>query len=219
VIGELKAILCDMDGVLVDSEALHWETVHDVLHELGALREGERLPEQIGWGDHELWAVQRARYALSQSAEELTSLRAQHAERRLEATPPPCVPGSLEGLQALKRAHPTLRLAVVSASPLRQMEQSLSAYEGLFELMVSGVDHCEHNKPSPEPYLTAMARLGLSPAECGVIEDSPTGLRAALSSEAHVWCLGEAEGTEMFEGRLTGRLKHITELSRAPRPQ
>ena len=212
MIYELKALLCDMDGVLVDSEALHWDTVHDVLCALGVLSEGERLPAQIGWGDHDFWTEQRARYALPQSAEELTSLRAQYAERRLAATPPPCVPGSLEGLQAIKSAHPSLRLAVVSASPLRQMELSLSAYEGLFELMLSGVDHCEHNKPSPEPYLTAIGRLGLTPAECGVIEDSPTGLRAGLSSGAHVWCLGEAEGTEAFEGRIVSHLKHITEL-------
>lgn len=211
MIGDLKALLCDMDGVLVDSEALHWETVHDVLRALGVLTEGERLPAQIGWGDHAFWTEQRGRYGLLQSAEELTALRATHAERRLASSPPPCLPGSLEGLRALKLSHPALRLAVVSASPLRQMELSLKAYEDLFELMISGVDHCTHNKPSPEPYLTAMEQLGLDPASCGVIEDSPTGLRAALSSGARVWCLGHAEGTEALKG-LTGRITRIDEL-------
>ena len=200
--GQPAVILCDMDGVLVDSEALHWESVHDVLLALGVISSTERLPERIGWGDEALWTELKRRYQLSESPTALTELRAERAERRLCEAPPPRIRGSREGLLALRARDPQLRFAVVSASPLKQMALSLLEYEGLFELMISGVDDCAENKPSPEPYLTAMARLAVEPARCWIFEDSPTGLRAALASGARVWRLKTAPDA-LIEASLT----------------
>ena len=205
-----------MDGVLVDSEQLHWESVIDVLVELKRLSPGERIPERIGWGDAALWSELRVTYELKEEVEQLIELRASYAERRLIERPPPPIRGSKEGLRALKARYPDLRLVVVSASPLRHMELSLRSYAGLFEGLVSGIDHCKLNKPSPEPYLTAMSGLGLEPEACAIIEDSPTGLQSALTSGAKVWCLGDAPGTGRFTPQLQGRLSSIEELKRLP---
>lgn len=209
---KIRAILCDMDGVLVDSEVLHWESVHDVLRAHKALGSQERLIPRIGWGDHALWEELKALYGLQATAIDLTEQRAKFAENRLKQTPPPLIKGSLEGLTNLKSQQTDLKIAVVSASPLQQMILSLKPYPKIFDLLISGVDHCLHNKPSPEPYLTAMKQLQVQPQECVIIEDSPTGLEAAILSGARVWCLGKAPGSERFEAQLQGYLLGIDEL-------
>lgn len=201
-----SAIICDMDGVLVDSEALHWRSVVQVLQELGALTHHAAPAPRVGWGDHALWEEFRHTYALSLSALELTGRRAEVAEELLRAAPPPRCPGALEGLRALKARLPHVPMAVASASQRSHMELSLTEYAGVFDVIVSGLDDCAHNKPAPDPYLLAAARLGVPIEGCWVAEDSPTGLRSALAAGARVWRVGEVEGAEALEGRCAGRL-------------
>lgn len=203
------AVICDMDGVLVDSEELHWRSVELVLGDLGALARHPAPPPRVGWGDHALWEEFRQTYSLAPSALELTARRAEVAEGLLRAAPPPRVPGALEGLRALKELCPALPMAVASASQRSHMLLSLKEYEGVFDLLVSGLDDCAHNKPAPDVYLLAASRLGVDPAACWVAEDSPTGLRAALAAGARVWRVGAAEGAEVFDSRCAGRLDSL----------
>jgi len=205
------AVICDMDGVLVDSEALHWRSVVLVLDALGALARRPAPPPRVGWGDRALWEELRLTYALPQGAEALTALRAEVAEGLLRASPPPRVPGALEGLRALKARCPSLPMGVASASQRSHMALSLREYEGLFDVLVSGLDDCAHNKPAPDAYLLAAARLGAPPAACWVAEDSPTGLRAALAAGARVWRVGAVEGAERLDDRCEGRLGSLEE--------
>lgn len=208
-----SALLCDMDGVLVDSEALHWESVLDTLRSLGALERHPAPLPRVGWGDHDLWREYQQTYQLSECPLTLTERRSRFAEARLKASPPPHIKGSLEGLLALKIIAPSLPIAVVSASPLEQMRLSLRGYGALFEFLLSGVDDCEQNKPSPEPYLRAAERLGVPLSACWVVEDSPTGLSAALAGGAQVWCLGSEEGTAPLLPQCLGQLSSLLELS------
>jgi beta-phosphoglucomutase-like phosphatase (HAD superfamily) len=57
------------------------------------------------------------------------------------------------------------------------------APEGTFATIVAG-DEVTHGKPHPEPYLTAAERLGVAPADCVAVEDSPVGIASALASGA-----------------------------------
>ena len=57
--------------------------------------------------------------------------------------------------------------------------------DGTFRTVVAG-DEVTHGKPHPEAYLTAAAHLGVDPADCVVIEDSPTGAAAGLAAGASV---------------------------------
>ena len=189
-----QALLFDMDGVLVDSEALHWETVGDVLrNHLGSA--APSLPPRIGWGDHELWEELRVQFQLEGTVAELTAERGVWALRRIAATPPSPMPHALEAVRCWRQNAPTLPLVVVSASPKDQMVQSLINYKDhvgdrLFDAYVSGVDDVTRNKPDPEPYDAAISNLGLSPSACWISEDSSTGLTAALGSGAQVIAVG-----------------------------
>lgn len=189
-----QALLFDMDGVLVDSEALHWETVGDVLRDhLGSA--APVLPPRVGWGDHELWEELRVRFDLEGSAAELTAERGVWALKRIALTPPPPMPYALETLRRWRQNAPNLPMVVVSASPKDQIVQSLIHYrdhlgELLFDAYVSGVDDVARNKPDPAPYRAAISNLGLTPSACWISEDSSTGLTAALGSGAQVIAVG-----------------------------
>ncbi len=189
-----KAIFFDMDGILVDSEALHWESVHEVLKKhLGS--QAPKLAERVGWGDHELWRELIETYSLNGTPSSLTEERGRIAVKLLSDRPPALMKNALSAIQAWS-SHPHCpTLAVVSASPKDQMIQSLKAFTDsqgqlLFDHLISGVDDCEANKPSPLPYLTAMKYFALQPSECWIAEDSSTGLTAALASGAKVFAVG-----------------------------
>ena len=101
-----QALLFDMDGVLVDSEDLHWQTVGDVLRvHLGV--QAPSLAPRIGWGDHELWEELRSRFQLKATAVELTSERNLCALKRLSGQPPPPM---LKALEAIKSCFRNLNM-------------------------------------------------------------------------------------------------------------
>ena len=77
-----QAILFDMDGILVDSEALHWQTVLDVLRDYL----GERAPQlaqRVGWGDEELWRERNERSQLNKDPLHLMAERGRKAMKAL----------------------------------------------------------------------------------------------------------------------------------------
>jgi beta-phosphoglucomutase-like phosphatase (HAD superfamily) len=210
------AILFDMDGVLVDSEALHWESVGDVLRALLG-PEAPTLSPRIGWGDDELWNELRARFGLEYSAQELTALRGRYALTRLRSSPPPAMPDALMALRLWRARSASLPLAVVSASPRAQIDQSLIEFideEGrdLFTTRVSGVDDTPHNKPHPDPYLTVMHTLGVTPERCWIAEDSETGLSAALASGARVFAVGAHSAPSALKANCHAELNSLREL-------
>lgn len=211
-----KAILFDMDGVLVDSEALHWESVRDVLHD----HLGDQAPElepRVGWGDHELWEELISEYPLSGTPLSLTAEREQHAVRRLTVTPPPPMPHAFEAIELLRQLDPELKLVVVSASPKTQINLSLARWvdptgDSLFDQYFSGIDDADHNKPNPAPYLAAMRWLGLSAEECWIAEDSSTGLRAALGSGGAVFAVAALTASQDLRAQCFQELNNLLEL-------
>ena len=75
---------------------------------------------------------------------------------------------------------------------------------GLVDAYVSGHDVARH-KPAPDVYLACMEKLGVAPAECVVVEDSPTGISSGVASGAHVVALAQfvAPSTNQSEASLT----------------
>ena len=211
-----RALLFDMDGVLVDSEALHWDTVGDVLRDhLGV--DAPSLPPRIGWGDHDLWGELRDQFNLKGTVIELTEERGLWAIKRLAATPPLTMPHALKAIRDWRIMSTTLPLVVVSASPKDQMVQSLTSFtdhigQPIFNAYISGVDDVSHNKPAPDAYLKAISQLGLSPEECWISEDSVTGLTAALASGAQVIAVGAHSASRALIQRCHLSLNSLDEL-------
>ncbi len=80
-----------------------------------------------------------------------------------------------------------VRVAVASSSPRERLDATLraAALDGLFEVTVAG-DEVERGKPAPDLFLRAAEALDVSPADCVAVEDSPSGVEAALAAGMRV---------------------------------
>jgi len=172
----VKAVLWDLDGVLVDSAAFHFQAWRALLASLGrelseadfrrtfGLRNDAILSDLVG--DLPPAEVER----LAARKEELFR---QAARGNIEA-----LPGALVLLRLLRERG--LRLALVSSTPRANIELVLSSLglETAFDVVV-GEEDVKQGKPDPEGFLLAAERLGVSSGECVVIEDAPVGVEAA----------------------------------------
>jgi HAD superfamily hydrolase (TIGR01509 family) len=166
-----------MDGVLVDSEPLHLQALNQVLAPLGHHATAAENEQFWGMTSEECWRVIMRRYRLRGSLDDYLSRYDESVLRVLEQ---PLTPtrGARELLARLRRQG--ARLALASASKRSWVVATLSALDlgTAFDVVVTG-DDVKSGKPSPDIFLLAAGRLGVSPTRCVVIEDSPNGVLAA----------------------------------------
>ncbi|MFD8385030.1 HAD family hydrolase [Streptomyces sp. NPDC000941] len=203
----LQAVLLDMDGTLVDTEGIWWDTEVSIFAELGhALAEEYR--EVVVGGP-----MTRSASFLIQATgadialAELTGLLNSRFTELIDGTVP-LLPGARRLLTELV-AHgvPT---ALVSASHRRVMESVLrSIGPEHFALTVAG-DDIGRTKPHPDPYLFAAAGLGADPARCVVVEDTVTGVTAAEAAGCQVVAVPSLVMIEPAVGRtVVGSLEEV----------
>ncbi|MBX6767954.1 MAG: HAD family phosphatase [Actinomadura rubrobrunea] len=172
----LRAVLFDMDGLLIDSERLWLEVEEEVVTWLGGTWGPEHQRRLLGGS-----LDKAVRYMLDLTGADVppAEVRRRMLEgmaERLDACVP-LMPGAKGLLAELRDAG--VPAALVSSSHRRLMEPVLDAVgREHFAVTVAG-DEVARTKPDPEPYLTAAARLGVEPRRCVVLEDSPSGLASA----------------------------------------
>lgn len=179
-----RAVIFDMDGVIVNSEPLHERAFFEVIDEIGYGRtHGMRFADYVGRTDSELWADFVARHRPPQSLAELLALKRRRVIEVLRREQP-VFPGLLELADRLALRCP---LAVASGSDRRVIETvlDLKGLRRLFPVAVSASE-VKHGKPAPDIFLRAAELLGVPPAECWVIEDSKPGVAAALAAGMRV---------------------------------
>lgn len=178
-----KAILFDNDGVLVASEPLHWAAWERLFQELDLPYQEADLRAMVGTTAPEILLRLLNRHRPGWNPEELDlAALAQRkndfylalAQKQLGP-----YPGVREGLEWARGCG--IRTAVVSNARRREVESAvtIAGLRGLLEAIVSR-DDVAQPKPAPDMYLFAAASLGTDPADCVAVEDSPTGLEAAL---------------------------------------
>jgi HAD superfamily hydrolase (TIGR01509 family) len=176
----LAAVLFDMDGLMIDSEPVHYRAYREILEPLGVRLCQEENDAFIGQSDLVLAEHVVSSHGLSVSAAELHEMKSV-VYRKLLIEECEAMAG-LPELLAVLRERGTV-MAVVSNSALREIEIVVDAlgiggfFRGLFS-----AEHVRRGKPYPDCYLFAAERLGIQPVDCLVLEDSPAGARAALSA-------------------------------------
>jgi beta-phosphoglucomutase len=195
-VGSYDAILFDFDGVLVDSEPVHFECWRDVLAPFGIALEWEIYHARfIGISDlamlEDLARLRQPPADVDLLWQQYPRKRALFRERMLGGSP---VTAAVRGLLASLNG---LRLAVVSSSGRDEIEPILTAggIRGYFDALVCREDVTEY-KPAPAPYLNAAERLQVrSPL---VLEDSQAGIAS-----------GKAAGFDVLEIPSAGRMPDL----------
>ena len=169
-----------MDGLLVDSEPLWFVVEREVMARLGG-QWGEADQQALIGGSLERtvsWLLGKAGPGAAGRADVARWLVDGMARLVLERGLP-LQPGAARLLAALDAAE--VPYALVTASSRAIMDAVLKVTGLSFAVTVCGED-VRRAKPDPEPYLLAAARLGVPPAGCVVLEDSPTGIAAARAA-------------------------------------
>lgn len=176
----MKAVIFDMDGVIVDSEVHHESTFHAVMAELGyAESHGIEFSRYVGRSDFELWQDFISKNRPVQTLEELLSVkRARFMEilQRLQ----PIYSGVPELVAQLA---PKFSLAVASGSerPIVDAVLALKNLRSFFPVVVTGGE-VRNGKPAPDIFLHAAHQMNIEPERCWVIEDSKPGVAAARAA-------------------------------------
>ena len=208
----IKAVVFDMDGVLIDSEPV-WERVRrKFVTEHGGQWPQDAQERLMGMSTAEWSAYMSEDFGLglppARVAELVTAEMAAEYQAHL-----PLLPGSVGAVRGLSARWP---LAVASSAPKTLIEAVLDA-SGLRDAFAAAVSSEEvaRGKPAPDVYLEAAARLGIPPVSCAAIEDSSNGLRSAAAAGFAVIAVPRPEYPPAAEALDQARLvlDALTELT------
>ena len=186
----LHAIVFDFDGVIVDTERLHLLAYQDILAPKGiTISSDDYLARYLGYDDVGVFRAIGKDQGLPMDDERITALCAEKCRRyeELSAAGEMLFPGAADFIRAAAAAVP---IAIASGSLTYEIEEILerTGLRPLFTVIV-GADQTERSKPSPDPYVTAFARLraltgrDLNPCRTVAIEDTKWGLASARGAD------------------------------------
>ncbi|NGY60865.1 HAD family phosphatase [Lentzea sp. NEAU-D13] len=203
-------VLWDMDGTLLDSEKLWDIPLYEYAEKLGGVLSLETRERMVGTNVPTTMRLLFADVGIEPSAEDLVDGAAWISRRTEEVFRAglPWRPGAQEALRAVRSSG--VPMALVTSTERSLTEVALDTIgRDLFDVTVCGDEVNGLNKPLPEPYLKAARLLGVDAARCVAIEDSPTGVAAAVAAGCTVLvvpCDVEVEAGErrIFRDSLVG---------------
>jgi HAD superfamily hydrolase (TIGR01509 family) len=179
----IKAVLFDMDGTLVDSESLSGQALLALLQDNGIATQGLDLVQFHGvtWNRIATRLLQLFQSLASDSAELASDIEARF-QVLFQTQPPELIPGAREAFVAAAGTFPRAT-TIVTGSESRAVEVLLDRADlRQFCVGYTSCDQYQRSKPHPESYLLAARRLGIPPESCLVFEDSKPGLQAARAA-------------------------------------
>ncbi|MEE2960354.1 MAG: HAD family phosphatase [Myxococcota bacterium] len=176
----IKAVIFDMDGTLLDSEILTEKATAELLHESNITETSLDYKEFYGTTWRQIGEmVQKAHPELGEL--DLPAVLQEKFHRLSEEHPPPEIPGSRN---AMIRAHGLMPTAIATSSN-RESVQDVVKHMGIGDYLTDYVcaDDYGPSKPDPTCFLLAAERLDVAPSQCLVFEDSIAGLQAANKAD------------------------------------
>lgn len=215
----LRAIVFDFDGVIANSEPLHFRGYRDVLAEEGVtLAEEDYYAHYLGFDDVGAFEAIGQRRGAGWSRERIRDLVARKAVRleELERDVSVLFPGAAD---AIRRASDAMPIAIASGARGEEIRRVLDreGLSGCFTAIVAAEDTAV-SKPAPDPYLRALALLAparghrLEPSECVAIEDSHWGLESARTAGLRTVAVTNTYAADLLTADLTIGSLHDMDL-------
>jgi beta-phosphoglucomutase len=177
----IRAVLFDMDGVLVDSEEFICKAAVEMFREKGLIVKPEDFIPFVGTGENRYIGGVAEKYNFPVDIEAVKKRTYEIYDIIVRNKLKP-LPGVKEFIESCKTKN--LKIAVATSADEIKMKINLREI-GLpvetFDITVNGIQ-IERKKPFPDIYLNAAELLGVSPRDCLVVEDAPSGISAAKSA-------------------------------------
>ena len=201
----LKAIVFDFDGVIADSEPLHFRAFRDVLAGEGVeLTERDYRERYLGFSDTGAFQEIAADRAIAWRADELAALASRKAARfeEIERDGTALFPGAEA---AIRRTAAAVPIAIASGALREEIVRVLdrAGLTRVFSAIVAAGETAA-SKPAPDPYQRAVALLAaagnapLDPAHCVAIEDSRWGLASARAAGLRTVAIGRHDDVALL---------------------
>ena len=185
---ELKVIIFDLDGVVIDSEPLHAEAKRQVFDRYGIEVPSSVYTEFKGQTDRDVLTYVAQNFAGNGAeADELIAAK-QAVYNQLVEEDLKLIPGFQDFLARAEKEG--LRLGLVTSAVRENQERTFARFglSGRFEAVITAED-VTNAKPDPEPYVKMTERLNTAPAACLVIEDSVNGVHSGKQAGCQVAAL------------------------------
>lgn len=201
---KVKAVIFDMDGVLIDAKEWHYEALNRALGLFGyEISRYDHLVTYDGLPTaKKLEMISKEKGMPVKLHKFINDLKQQYTVDKIFTD---CHPLFVHEYALAKLKQENYAIAVASNSIRHTIELMMekSALMQYLDFFLSNQD-VSKPKPDPEIYLTAIERLGLKPSECMVVEDNHNGIQAAKSAGAHVM-----EVTTVYDVNYENIKKHI----------
>ena len=184
-----KAIIFDMDGVIIDSEIMFLNSVNRYLHSIGILENisKEFFQSLIGREDYEISRLIKEEYKLNQTVQMIYEGMNYYYDLEMNSVG---VFSEIKGLsEFLEKVHNDgYHLAIASSSPYKWIYKVIDDLKirEYFKVICSG-EEVTKSKPDPEIYNQASKKLNIKAENCYVIEDSYNGILSAKNANMFVY--------------------------------
>ncbi len=183
----MKAVIFDMDGVIIDSEPIHLKVDIETMKALGCNISIEELEKYVGATNEYMFEDIKKNYNISKSIEDIINYKVEMTTQKIIQSDLEPIEGIRELLSELKNKN--IPTAIASSSPRSFMDVVVSKFklQDYFKFIVSG-EEVANGKPAPDVYIETAKKLGMLSRDCTVIEDSKNGVLAAKA--AGMRCIG-----------------------------
>jgi len=184
--GKIKAVIFDMDGVLIEAKDWHYEALNRALGLFGM--EISRYDHLVTYDGlptkKKLLMVSKERGLPPKLHNFINDMKQTYT---MELIYTKCKPVFYHQYALARLKHEGYRIAVGSNS-IRKTVETMMEQSKLMEYLDFYLSNQDVSQPKPHPelYLKAIERLGLHPEECLIVEDNEHGIKAALASGAHL---------------------------------
>ena len=188
---KIKAVIFDMDGVLIDAKEWHYEALNRALKLFGhKISRYDHIDTYDGLPTRMKLQMLSLESHLSSDLHDFISEMKQIYT--MEIVYANCKPTFHHQFALSRLKKDGYKMAVCSNSVRQSIDMMIerSDMHQYFDFSLSAED-VEVPKPSPEIYIKAIQRLGLLPEQCLVVEDNQNGIKAARDSGAHLLCVND----------------------------
>jgi len=216
----LRAVIFDFDGVITDSEILHFRAFNQVLAQYGIeLTKQEYYKTYLGFNDADCYKLLIGQGLLKTDQQQIENLIEQKKQifKQLAQTEGRMIEGVRDFLTMLEEN--SIPMAICSGSLLTEVEMVLeeARLRHLFEVIVAA-EHVKKGKPDPEGFLLSLQRLNENREEaitgnhCIAIEDSHWGLEAAKAAGMHTVAVTNSYNAEQLSmaEKIVDRLNELS---------
>ena len=209
----IKAVIFDLDGVLVNTDEFHYQAWKELADELGIPFDrniNERLRGVSRMESLEVILEQSAKNFTQQEKMLLTDKKNERYRALLnDLSADDVLPGVISFINNLNRIN--IKMAIGSSSKNAPLILEKTSLDSLFDVVIDG-NQISRSKPHPEVFLKAAQQLGEKPEACLVVEDADAGVEAALRAGMSVLAVGAAASNPKVHFAASNLIEFIGQI-------